>query len=93
MISKAELMNQKTKRESDMEQLEKDIDRKIKEIKPDTIVNRRFFIKVTNFDYERDVIQEVLSKYVECGGYSLVEFDHGVWGFDKKKSLDISFTL
>lgn len=91
MISKEELLKQKTKRDIDMETLERDIDNNLKNITPDTIVNRTIVIKVVNSDYNEDTIQKVLDKYVEHGGYNQIEYEKGTYGYNKTKMLDITF--
>lgn len=95
MISKEELLKQKTKRVIDMEKLEQLIDDKLKYIKPDTIINEEVVIKEIPKWCSDEVIQAVLDKYLKDGGYSEIKYKirKSGYSFDEGEYLDITLKL
>ncbi|MDM0587738.1 hypothetical protein QTH25_13255 [Clostridium perfringens] len=77
MISKEELLKQKTRRDTNIENLEKFIDGKLKKVYPDCIENKEIkFEDVCLTDgFDDEIVQCVLKKYINEGGFS---------GFDYK---------
>lgn len=97
MISKEELLKQKTKREMDMEYVEKRIDDKLKNIMPDTIENEKIIIKDIAIRHivDEEAIDDVVKMYLTDGRYSKIEFEikESKYSFDEYKYLDITLKL
>lgn len=77
MISREELLKQKTKRDASIENLEKIIDNNLRKIYPDCIKDEEIkFERVSlDGDYDEEIIKEVLKKYIEQGGYTDFEYN------------------
>lgn len=76
MISKEELLKQKTKKDDDMEKLERVIDNNLRKIYPDCIKDEEIKFKRMSLDIDADekLIETVLNKYIEQGGYKSFEY-------------------
>lgn len=70
MISREELLKQKTKRDTNIEKLEKIIDNNLRKVYPDCIKDEEIkFERVSlDGDYDEEIIEEVLNKYIKQGG-------------------------